>query len=317
MVKRGEEYIPKITGFGSSVAGAGTPTYASPEQSGGNAVGKNSDLWSFGVIAYQTFTGELPFAGGEQALSAINGIDEPWQQLILACLVPDPKKRVKDCTECIAILKGETWGESKQQEVCNEDKTIETQKPELWPKLEQESWSKPKPWTKSEQEPWSKPKPWTKSEQNPTPKPILEPQPKPKSEPKSKPEPKSESEPKSEKKTKSLTHKLLKNLITVIIAGIAVISNPSEEEHKKAAKPVLKQILTKEEINKIIHGKTFLEGIMNNEILSEIMLDAVYNELIARENYILFSTTTVTFGGKTERIGIGAFGKVWIPKPKP
>ncbi len=43
-------------------AGAGTPEYMAPEQARGKAVGA-SDLYSLAIIAYQLFTGRLPFRG--------------------------------------------------------------------------------------------------------------------------------------------------------------------------------------------------------------------------------------------------------------
>jgi serine/threonine protein kinase len=140
VVKRKNEYVPKITDFGiskqldvnrssifsNSIAGAGTLAYSSPEQLGELTIRKNADLWSFGVVAYQTFTGSLPFSTGVYGVTSeagrqelfrqiksgqlpteINSIAKPWQRLIRACLVPDPEKRVKNCEACVAILKGE------------------------------------------------------------------------------------------------------------------------------------------------------------------------------------------------------------------
>ena len=147
IVKRGNDYIPKITDFGiskkldvnkssvfsNSIAGAGTLAYSSPEQLGDRTIRKNTDLWSFGIIAYQVLTGELPFttgvhgntseAGRQELFSQINSgklpekinmVEEPWQKLIKGCLVSDGERRVKDCVECREVLSGE------------EDKTNET-----------------------------------------------------------------------------------------------------------------------------------------------------------------------------------------------
>jgi len=139
IVKRGAEYIPKITDFGiskqldinkssvfsNSIAGAGTLAYSSPEQLFDREIRKNTDLWSFGVIAFQTLTGQLPFntgghdstseAGRAELFRQINSgqlpyittqIPEPWQTVIRRCLVTDAVTRVKNTKEAEDILLG-------------------------------------------------------------------------------------------------------------------------------------------------------------------------------------------------------------------
>ena len=44
-------------------AAIGTVAYMSPEQAGGGDVGMTSDIYSFGVLAYELLTGERPFKG--------------------------------------------------------------------------------------------------------------------------------------------------------------------------------------------------------------------------------------------------------------
>lgn len=139
IVKRGDFYVPKITDFGiskkldyqkgsvfnNSLAGAGTLAYASPEQLGGKAIRKNTDLWSFGVIACQLLAGELPFnsgtfgntseAGRQEMLrqinqgllpDSINSLDQPWQEIVKQCLETDPEFRIKSAAHCLDLLEG-------------------------------------------------------------------------------------------------------------------------------------------------------------------------------------------------------------------
>ncbi len=139
MVHHAGRYIPKITDFGiskqledgesslvsNSVLG-GTRSYASPEQLCERALRKNTDLWSFGVIAYNMLLGELPFTTGtfssssdegrseqlRQVLSGklpegINHISEPWQSVIRGCLVVDGEKRLQHAEDCFEIINRE------------------------------------------------------------------------------------------------------------------------------------------------------------------------------------------------------------------
>lgn len=147
IVYRDNNYIPKITDFGiskklnllkttqfsNSLIGAGTITYSSPEQLADISIRKNTDLWSFGIIAFQVLTGETPFNSGSHSTSSelgrqemmkqinsgklpelINQVPVPWKQIIEKCLIIDPEKRIKDVESCIDMLKGINISENKK-----------------------------------------------------------------------------------------------------------------------------------------------------------------------------------------------------------
>ena len=81
----------------------GTPGYISPEGILNYRVGKKSDIWSLGVIAYQLYVFSLPF-NGNNASSLFDSILDSniiypanlsllSKKFIKALLVRDPKKR--------------------------------------------------------------------------------------------------------------------------------------------------------------------------------------------------------------------------------
>jgi serine/threonine-protein kinase len=98
---------------GVTIAGmvAGTPEYISPEQIDNfTAVTPASDLYSLGVVAYEMFTGQLPFQSRELVpllmmqindsppppRSLLPSIPERLEQLLLKLLAKKPEHRFPD-----------------------------------------------------------------------------------------------------------------------------------------------------------------------------------------------------------------------------
>ena len=159
IARRGDKYIPKITdfgiskefdaansaAFGNSMVGAGTLAYSSPEQLSERSMHRNTDLWSYGVIAYQLFTGELPFTTGSYSVTssdgrmelfrqvnsgvlpeAVNTIPEPWQGAIRRLLVVDPMVRFRGCTAVKDYIVS-----GKEQEVQSPASSAEAEEEDL------------------------------------------------------------------------------------------------------------------------------------------------------------------------------------------
>ncbi|MFO0546968.1 MAG: serine/threonine-protein kinase [Polyangiaceae bacterium] len=105
-----------VTRAGSMVKGK-TP-YLSPEQLGGLAIDRRSDLFSLGALLYVTATGVHPFRGeselktienivlkkAEPLRSVVPDINPDFEKLVLRLLEKDPKKRPATATEVAAEL---------------------------------------------------------------------------------------------------------------------------------------------------------------------------------------------------------------------
>jgi serine/threonine-protein kinase len=107
--------VPKLSDFGLSLmaekgdqAGSvrGTPHYMSPEQTRGKRLDFRTDLYSLGVMLYESATGNVPFAGTVTSVMAQHAssppvpprerkpaISEPLERLILTLLAKKPEDR--------------------------------------------------------------------------------------------------------------------------------------------------------------------------------------------------------------------------------
>jgi serine/threonine protein kinase len=96
----------------------GTPAYMAPEQVTGGMVLDGTDLFAFGVIAYEALTGELPWDGDtamEMARARLEGetpsprklvpeLDARWDDVIRACLQVERKARPASAADVARVL---------------------------------------------------------------------------------------------------------------------------------------------------------------------------------------------------------------------
>lgn len=101
------------------LSSGGTSAYMSPEQARGEGVDERTDIWSIGIVLYETLAGQLPFRGDyEQAViySILNETPKPIRDLrsdvpddVLAivdrCLEKDPDDRHQKLDDLITDLR--------------------------------------------------------------------------------------------------------------------------------------------------------------------------------------------------------------------
>ncbi|RFA07787.1 serine/threonine protein kinase [Subtercola boreus] len=86
----------------------GTVQYLSPEQASGQSASSTTDIYSLGIVAYESLAGKRPFTGESQvaiAMAQINDappplpatIAEPVRNLVLSCIAKKPADRPASC----------------------------------------------------------------------------------------------------------------------------------------------------------------------------------------------------------------------------
>lgn len=98
---------------------SGTPAYMAPEQIGGDAVDARTDIYALGCVAYWLVTGRLVFQGRAPLEIMAHHLQSPpvppsqctelplpreFEELILACLKKDPRRRPQSAEHLDAAL---------------------------------------------------------------------------------------------------------------------------------------------------------------------------------------------------------------------
>ena len=99
----------------------GTAAYMSPDQAAGQIADKRSDIWSFGVVLFETLTGQRAFTGEtvSHVLASVLKTDPNWalvpantpqpiRRLLRRCLERKPKRRLSDAGEALLHLEEAT-----------------------------------------------------------------------------------------------------------------------------------------------------------------------------------------------------------------
>ena len=108
--------VSKLTKTGSTV---GTLAYMSPEQVEGIETDHRTDIFSFGIVLYEMFAGQLPFRAVHEAaimyeiinvepaslVDPSKGVDQELNRLVMKCLEKDRNSRYQSMREIAVDLK--------------------------------------------------------------------------------------------------------------------------------------------------------------------------------------------------------------------
>ncbi len=112
--------LARYVGASNPLLVGGTPGYMAPEQLEGAESGIGTDIYSFGILAFETLAGKLPFPGrnrdeiararllhtAPEVRTIRPEIDQTWNRVVARCLERDPARRYESITQAIAELPG-------------------------------------------------------------------------------------------------------------------------------------------------------------------------------------------------------------------
>lgn len=107
---------------------------------------------------------------------------------------------------------------------------------------------------------------------------------------------------------------LISTLVLILIVLVAIFTNPGSERHKETIKSKLNVYLQKVMKNdlKETSEEEQQAGQAIGMLLGGVIIDQIIDNTLSTNNYLLFSTTKISWEGETKIIGIGAFGNVFL-----
>lgn len=99
-----------------------------------------------------------------------------------------------------------------------------------------------------------------------------------------------------------------------LIVLVAILTNPNEDKHKEVMKSKANSYMQKYIKGSLTETDSEQEqaGQGLGMMLGGVLVDRIIDNIVSVNNYILFSTTEISWDGQTKVIGVGAFGNVYV-----
>jgi len=109
-----------------------------------------------------------------------------------------------------------------------------------------------------------------------------------------------------------------KSLTTFLLLGvfilIAIFTNPDVIRHKEVVNNKITEYMQQKmkEHSSTSDNELGDMGQVIGAVLGGTIIEKIVDNIVSTDNYILFSTTKITWDGNTRVVGIGAFGNVFL-----
>lgn len=109
-----------------------------------------------------------------------------------------------------------------------------------------------------------------------------------------------------------------RNYIGLIAIGlillVAVLTNPNQDRHKEVIKAKFNSYMQKSMSEGLSESDNEWEkaGQALGMMLGGALIDGIISNIVSTDNYVIFSTTKMTWEGKSKVIGVGVFGNVFL-----
>ncbi len=111
----------------------------------------------------------------------------------------------------------------------------------------------------------------------------------------------------------------MKSNYTVLIAIglillVAVLTNPNQDRHKEVLRAKFNSYMQKSMSERHTESGNEWEqaGQALGMMLGGALIDGIISNLVITDNYVIFSTTKMTWKGESKVIGVGVFGNVFL-----